>query len=190
MVLDRLSTATMYLVMMRIAVIKTEDDVRVYYVMLFGLLFMIDFVSHFFHVNHSYSQNGQNHKEQTDVILKIYYWKPCLTITVGLQEVFSLYIYMTFFPTEFEPVLAHEYVSYLFYTSIAIGVLFKGWTNYLHFVNSLYGISELVDAEKEFDEAYENGEIDSYGEEIEAEQEEEEEEVIGSPAKIGRQKAA
>lgn len=169
MVLDRLSTATMYLIMMRLAVKKTEDDVRVYYVMLFGVLFMVDFVSHFFHVNHAYMSDVEDHKEQKDVVLKIYYWKPCLAITVGLQEFFSLYIYMTFFPEEFAPLLAHEYVNYVFYTSIAIGVLFKAWTNYLHFINGLYGISEVVDAEREFDEAYANGEIDSDGEEIEAE---------------------
>lgn len=190
MVIDRIATATMYLIMMRLAVIKTEDDIRVYYVMLFGFLFMVDFVSHFFHVSHVYATGEQTHKEQKDTILKIYYWKPCLTITVGLQEFFSLYIYMTFFPEEFAPLLAHEYVSYVFYTSIAIGVLFKAWTNYLHLINSLYGISEVVDMEKEWDEAYANGEIDSYGEEIEAEQtEEEEEEKIGSPAKVDRQKA-
>ena len=100
-----------------------------------------------------------------------------------MAEFFFVYLYMTFFPEEFAPLLGNEYVSYAFYTSIAIGVVFKSATNWLHFYNALYDLSEIVDAEKEFDDAYEKGEIDSYGEEIEEEQEEEEEEMHGSPSK-------
>lgn len=183
MVTDRVTSASMFLILMRLTVKKCEDAERVYWVTFFGLMFIFDFVAHFFHVNSNYAWGHSSHKDQKDTILWMYYWKPCLAFTVGMAEYFFVYLYMTFFPEDFAPLLAHEYVTYAFYLSIAVGVVFKTATNYLHLVNALYDISEMTIAEQEFDEAYARGEVDSYGEEIEEEQEEEEEEIIGSPSK-------
>ena len=56
---------------------------------------------------------NNEHKNQRDTVLKVYYYKPCLVITVGLQEFFSLFIYMTFFPEHF------GHITCLLYTSDA-----------------------------------------------------------------------
>ena len=55
MVTDRLSSASMFLILMRLTVMKCEDSERVLYVTFLGIMFMLDFVAHFFHVNSTYA---------------------------------------------------------------------------------------------------------------------------------------
>lgn len=189
MIVDRISSAILMLILMRLTVVKCEDSERVLWVMFLGIMFMLDFVSHWFAVNSNYAAGYTTHKasqEDEDLILRIYYNKIVLAFTVGMAEFFFLYIYTTFFKEVFGDWHEYEYLTYVFYLSIAVGVVFKSATNVVQLINSIYRLSDVVTAEQEFDEAYANGEIDSYGEEIEEESAEEEEEKIGSPSKSSR----
>eukprot|EP00123_Amoebidium_parasiticum_P014875 comp22679_c0_seq1/m.35081 comp22679_c0_seq1/g.35081 ORF comp22679_c0_seq1/g.35081 comp22679_c0_seq1/m.35081 type:complete len:223 (-) comp22679_c0_seq1:596-1264(-) len=92
MVTDRCTTSCLFI---NLAVLYgTVDPI---YIFLFQCLLALDIGSHWLHMYTTMAKGGGSHKEVTNPLLRLYYYKPILFTLCGANDGFFCSLYMIFF---------------------------------------------------------------------------------------------
>ncbi|CDW80689.1 cdp-diacylglycerol-inositol 3-phosphatidyltransferase [Stylonychia lemnae] len=133
--MNRFATESLIFAVLKLGITNIQNDSeKMKFTLLFGSLFLSDFVSNWFQVFSSYLIDQPSHKSSNPVLsilLKIFTFPVVNFAITTLSEAYTYSFYLSFFPDQYKVLSSHPQYELLLKVALA-GAVLKNIQNFIH----------------------------------------------------------